>query len=109
MQKRFRNDSLLNASCAIGKRSSEAKGKRMAHRLRLKSLNHQTHCRQVKFLIRLVTIEGFSERGAGKEGGRDGQRVVARNPGDGLRRASPGCPAPMPSKSHRLTRRERSC
>src|SRR5881394_3235965 len=52
------------------------------------SLNHQTHCRQVKFRIQPFTIQGFSERGAGKEGGRDGQRVVARNPGEGLRRAS---------------------
>src|ERR1043166_7999926 len=28
------------------------------------------------------------ERGAGKEGGREGQSVVARNRGDGLKRAS---------------------
>src|ERR1051325_5217803 len=54
-----------------------------------KSLNHQTHWRQVKFRIRVFTIQGFSGRGAGKEGGRDGQRVVAGNRGDGLRRTSP--------------------
>ena len=56
--------------------------------LTLESLNHQSHCRQVKFRIPLFTIQGFSERGAGKEGGRDGQRVVARNRWDSLRRAS---------------------
>src|ERR1043166_6499995 len=33
------------------------------------------------------TLQGFSERGAAKDGGRDGQRDLARNPGDGLRRA----------------------
>src|ERR1043166_4417768 len=58
----------------------------------LKSLNHETHCRQVKFRIRVFTIQGFSGRGAGKEGGRDGRRVVARNRGGGLRRASQKAP-----------------
>src|ERR1043166_1700701 len=37
----------------------------------LESLNHQTHCRQVKFRIRVLTVQGFSERGAG--GGRQGR------------------------------------
>ena len=55
----------------------------------LESLNHQTHCRKVQFWILVFTIQGFSERGAGKEGGTGpGSRFVARNPGDGLRRAS---------------------
>ena len=58
------------------------------HKTRLESLNHQIHCRQIKFRILPFTIHGFSERGAGNEAGRNGQRVVAGNYRNGLRRAS---------------------
>ena len=43
---------------------------------------------RLQLRFRPFTIRGISERGAGRDGGRDGQRVVARNRGGGLGRAS---------------------